>query len=66
MPENEPPHPEWAAIFKAPKMEILTYRVLGRRIGYFINDIHQEMRPPKFASLYQRRSRGKKGEADLR
>jgi len=38
-PQTMCTHPEWSEIFTSGRAEMLNMRVLGRRIGYFINQI---------------------------
>jgi hypothetical protein len=40
-PEVSSSHPEWNELFSQSRAEILAMRILGRRIGYFINDIEK-------------------------
>jgi hypothetical protein len=42
-PQVDSLHPEWADLFngKYTQQELINIRMLGRRIGYFVNDIRQ-------------------------
>jgi hypothetical protein len=44
-PQNEAPHPEWADLFTHPhdpKRFLLEMRILGSRVGYFVNDLRSD------------------------
>eukprot|EP01112_Ceratiomyxa_fruticulosa_P011072 TRINITY_DN2979_c0_g1_i1.p1 TRINITY_DN2979_c0_g1~~TRINITY_DN2979_c0_g1_i1.p1 ORF type:complete len:684 (+),score=109.95 TRINITY_DN2979_c0_g1_i1:105-2156(+) len=41
-PQVESPHPEWKDLFQCSQTDILNMRILGRRVGYFINNVLKE------------------------
>jgi len=41
-PQTSSSHPEWIELFNGSRNDILNMRILGRRIGYFINEIEKD------------------------